>query len=67
MRGEIKMDVEIYFQLMDKEDKSEIEWELIKSYKILAMISDILVEESKLHLSSKDAIWEIRKYMNDNL
>jgi hypothetical protein len=60
------VNVELYLQLINKEEKSNVEWELLKVYKTMSMISEILVEESKLHISSEDAIIDIRNCMNQN-
>lgn len=54
-------------EIESKENKNETEWTLLNYFKTVAIISEILVSESKLHLSSEDAIKEIRKVMNENL
>lgn len=61
------MNLELIREIEDKENKSKVEWEFLNYYKTIAIISEILVSESKLHVSSEDAIIQIRKVMNENI
>ena len=54
-------------ELEDKDDKTEVEWTLLSYYKTLSIIIDILVEESKLHVSSEEAIKIIREVITENV
>lgn len=60
----------MYFELIeeleDKENKTEVEWTLLNYYKTFAIIIDILVEESKFHVSSEEAIKTIRQVIIEN-
>lgn len=60
-------DFDLVRGIRNKEEKSEMEHVLLKFYYSLAMISEILVEESKLHISSEDAISKIRENLQSNL
>ena len=53
-------------KIESKEVKSEAEWDLLSYHKMLANVSYILVSESKLDISSEEAISKIMKCMNDN-
>jgi len=53
-------------KIESKEVKSEAEWDLLSYHKMLAIVSYILVSESKLDISSEEAISKIRKCMSDN-
>lgn len=61
------LNLDLIREIEKKENKSEIEWALLSYHKTLSIISEILVSESKIHISSEDAIIRIRKCMNDNL
>lgn len=53
--------------LRQKENKSEVEQVALNYSECIANISEILVDESKKHLSSDEAIYKIREYMANNL
>lgn len=61
------MNLDLIRSVEKKENKSKLDWTLLAYHKTLAIISEILVSESKLHLSSEEAIEKIRNCMNDNL
>lgn len=61
------MNYRLYRELNKKENKTEIEWELLRHYRTMRIVSEILVSESKAHISSEQAVNDIRKCMNDNL
>lgn len=63
----IFLETELILKIRKKEDKSEIEWTLLKYYHCLAIISEILAQESKMHYTSKEAIEKIRKTLYENL
>lgn len=50
-----------------KEDKTETEELVCDFYECFFYVSEILVEESKLHIDSEEAILLIREHMNKNL
>lgn len=54
-------------QLKKKDDRTEVEEAFLQQHKVLAIISEVLVEESKLHISSEEAVVKIRDYMNKYL
>lgn len=54
-------------ELRNKENKTEVEWELLKYYYAMCQISEILVDESKMHIESDYAVDKIRKILNSNL
>ena len=60
------MSTSLIIKIESKEVKSETEWALLSYYKTLAIISEVLVYESKLDISSEYAISKIRKCMSDN-
>lgn len=61
------MDMTLIREIEKKTEKSEVEHVLLKYYYTFSIISEILVDESKLHISSEGAICKIREQMNDNL
>lgn len=61
------MDFDLISEIREKETKSETEWVLLKYHSCLALISEVLVSESKCHISSEEAIRKIREHMNENL
>lgn len=58
---------DILRDLRMKIDKTPIEHMLLRYQLTLSIISSILVDESKQHMSSEQAINEIRECMQDNL
>lgn len=50
-------------EIRKKEMKTPEERMLIQYHEAMAFISEVLVEESKLHYSSEDAIEKIREYL----
>ena len=61
------LDIDLIMEIESNDDKSEAEWTLLNYYKTLAIISEILVSESKLNISSEEAVSKIRNCMSDNL
>lgn len=55
----------ILYDVRHKECKTEEDELLLKHYKILANISEILVSESKWHISSDVAVKRIREVMQE--
>ena len=51
--------------LRHKRTKANEEIAFLEMYKILFKICDVLVEESKWHLTSEQAIERIREHMSD--
>lgn len=54
-------------KIKKKGAESELEEAFLNQYKCLFLITETLVEQSKLHITSDEAIERIRKYMNENL
>lgn len=54
-------------KIKKKGAESELEEAFLNQYKCLFLITEVLVEQSKLHITSDEAIERIRKYMNENL
>jgi len=50
-----------------KKDRTNADRLLLKYHNVLCIISEILVEESKVHISSEEAIIDIRRFMDANL
>lgn len=48
-----------------KEEKSEVEWELLKRDKALSLIGEICVRVSKCELSEEEAFQKIREALSD--
>ena len=61
------MDLDLIRQIRNKENKTETEWELLRYYYTFIFVTEILVDESKWHISSEKAIDEIRECLNENL
>lgn len=61
------MNVQLIHTLRKKEDKNEVEHEFLKQSFVLSMISEILVDVSKLHLTGDEGIQEIRKCLQENM
>lgn len=53
-------------EIRKKETKTEAEELVIHYHRAMAFISEVLVEESKLHYSSEDAVEKIREYLCKN-
>jgi len=53
-------ELEIRYKLRHKENKTQEDKLLLKYYEQLFLISEILVEESKQHISPEKAIRDIR-------
>lgn len=58
---------ELLFELYRKQNKTQIEEMLLRYDKILTIITEILVDESKKHRTSEKAIEDIREYLNKNM
>jgi hypothetical protein len=56
-----------WYDLRHKENKTEVDNVLLNYHNVIAVISEILVDESKSHISSENAVKEIREYMNKNI
>lgn len=52
-------------ELRHKENKTNEEKAFLEMHRILAEISNILVEESKWHITREQALEKIRETMND--
>lgn len=61
------MNIELMREIRKKEVKTETEELLLQYHKTIAYVSEILVEESKMHYSSEEAIDKIRNYLKNNL
>lgn len=61
------MDEINWVELRMKKSKTKEEQVLLKSRKTLAHISEILVSNSKFHISDSKALEQIRDYLNDVL
>ncbi|PDZ94357.1 hypothetical protein CON36_34240 [Bacillus cereus] len=61
------MNIELMRAIRKKEVKTEAEEILLQYHKTIAYVSEILVEESKMHYSSEEAIDKIRNYLKKNL
>jgi hypothetical protein len=57
----------LFYELRHKQNKTQTEELLLNYRKTLAVIGEILVDESKVHISSEKAINQIREYMNKNM
>lgn len=60
-------DTLLYLNIKKKENKSELEEAYLRNRNCIALISEVLVEQSKFHITCYEAIERIRKYMNENL
>lgn len=58
---------ELALEIKSKEEKSEVEWEFLKQRNILSMISEIVISEQKLDISSEYAVMRIREVLQENL
>lgn len=58
---------ELFYKLRHKEDKTQEEELLLKYHRLLTTISEVLVDESKLHINKEDALNKIRNYMSENM
>lgn len=54
-------------EIRKKEVKTEAEELLLQYHKAIAYVSEILVEESKMHYSGEEAVDKIRNYLKKNL
>lgn len=65
--GECMSETKYYLQLLrkGKSNWTELERHFVKQRRQLAVISEILVSESKLHMSSDEAIMRIRRQLNE--
>ncbi|GAB6443462.1 hypothetical protein bcgnr5369_08720 [Bacillus cereus] len=61
------MNIELMRAIRKKEVKTEAEELLLQYHKTIAYVSELLVEESKMHYSSEEAIDKIRNYLKKNL
>lgn len=63
----IMEEYKLFYELRHKKNKTQVDELLLKYDKTLKIISEILVDESKLHISSEMAIDKIRNYMIENM
>ena len=54
-------------EIRNKENKSQTEEILLNYQKVIEYISEVLVDETKWHMSSEEAIELIREYMSKNI
>lgn len=57
----------LFYKLRNKENRTQSEELLLKYHKILSAISEILVDESKMHMNSETAIDKIRIIISENI
>jgi hypothetical protein len=55
------METTDYLKLKKKEDKTEVEWELLKSVQALRAIGEIVTDTTKERMSNGEAIRAIRE------
>lgn len=58
---------ELIREIREKAEKTPTEYELLRYYYTTSIVSDILVEVSKYHISYEDGIKEIRECLQSNL
>lgn len=58
---------ELIRSIYKNENKTDIEYECLRQYYTLSIISEILVDASKSHFSSDEALVKIRECMQNNL
>jgi hypothetical protein len=61
------MNTELVRDIRKKDERTPVEYEFLKQNMVLSMISEILVDVSKDHLSYEEGIRSIRSCMQDNL
>lgn len=57
----------LFRELRHKQDKTQVEELLLKYRKTITTISEILVDESKMHISSEKTLKKIHNVINDNI
>lgn len=60
------MDGQAYLKLKKKEDKTEVEWELLKSEGVLRIISELVTDADKHDKEPRYFIDQIRDCLNEN-
>jgi hypothetical protein len=58
---------EIVRKVRLKEEKTEQDQELLRYYYAISFVTEMLIETSKMHFSSDEAIQKIREYLIENL
>lgn len=61
------IEYDIINSIKKKTEKTEMEYMLLKYHYTLSIITNISIEESKMHISSEEALEQIRQCMRDNL
>lgn len=59
--------LELRYSLRQKKNRTDVEEYFLNYHHTLAIISDILVEESKRHITSYKAVRDIRDCINNHL
>lgn len=57
----------LFYNLRHKENKTQEDKLLLKYRELLGTISEVLVDESKCHLTQEEALNKIRKYISENM
>lgn len=60
------MDGQAYFELKKKEEKTEAEWELLKTEGILRTVSEFITDADKHDRDPRYYIDRIREYLREN-
>lgn len=61
------MNFDLIRKVKDTENKSEAEYELLRYHGVISVISELLVQESKAHMTSEETVLAIRACLNENL
>lgn len=60
------MDAQAYLKLKKKENKTEVEWELLKSEGILRTVREFITDADKHDKEPRYFIDRIREYLREN-
>lgn len=60
-------DYKLFREIRHKEQRTQTEELLLQYRKALATISEILVDESKMHISSEKALEKIHEVVSNNI